>query len=408
MKIALENDRVIPVRDKIFELNNRAKAMIEEQGKENVINGTIGALLDDDGSLAVMKSVTDEIYKLEPEVFAEYAPIGGTANFKEAIAKAAFGSSDMGKLKHSVVATPGGTGAIKNAVSNYTKLGDRVLTSDWYWAPYNSICQEQGRKLETYELFDENGSFNFESFEDSLLDIATNQENLLILLNTPAHNPTGYELDTNQWNKLIEIINSEKLEKNKVALFIDVAYIDFAGEPKKVREFLPLLNNLNENILSIIGYSASKTFTLYGMRTGAMICLHKDEEVVEEFRRVCEFSSRNTWSNCNRSGQELIARLYADNHILKKVEAERKAFRDMLLRRGKVFEEYAKEKGLSVVPFVSGFFICMEHDDPAELSEKLAEKGIFVVPLAKGIRISIASISEEQCKKVVDALLELL
>lgn len=407
MKFAFENNRTIPQRDKIFELNNRAKEMILQLGKENVINGTIGALLTDEGELAIMEGVLSEIRKLSAEDFAEYAPIGGTGEFKQAVLKAAFCDTVIG-MEREVVATPGGTGAIKNAMVNYTMSGEYVLTSDWYWAPYKSICEEHGRKLLTYELFDENGNFNLEDFEKQVLNIGQRQRNILILINTPAHNPTGYEISTKEWLEIINIINQEKLRENKIVLFIDVAYIDFAGEPDKVREFLPMLNECNENVLSIIGYSASKTFAMYGMRTGAMIGLHKEREVVEEFRRVCEFSSRNSWSNCNRSGQQVIANIYKNAESIAKIDCERKKFRDMLLGRGRAFEEEARKANLKIVPFVSGFFICLECAEPEDISEKLAERGIFVVPLAKGIRISIASISEEECRTVVKALKEVI
>lgn len=407
MKIALENNRSIPEKDKIFDLNNRAKALIAEKGKEAVINGTIGALLDDDGNLVVMSSVLDEIYNLKAIDFAEYAPIGGIAEYKEAVVKAVFGDF-LPTINYEVIATPGGTGAIKNTVANYLAYGDEALTSDWYWAPYKSICEEQGRKLATYTLFDEGGNFNFVAFEQELANISNRQKNLLVLLNTPAHNPTGYALDLPQWEQFIKILNSKKFKDNNIVLFIDVAYIDFAGDSRQVREFLPLLECCNENILSVIGYSASKTFTLYGMRTGAMIGLHKDKEIIDEFRKVCEFSSRNSWSNCNRSGQKVIANIYSDEDSIAKVEEERKVFRDMLLKRGRVFEEYAREKGIEMVPFLSGFFICFHHQQPQLLSDKLAERGIFAVPLEKGIRISVASINEKECRRVVDEVAQIL
>lgn len=407
MKFAIENGRIIPKTDKIFELNNRAKAMIAERGKTTVINGTIGALLDDNGDLAILSSVMDELKKLDDKDFAEYTSISGIEEFKKAIVKAALGKVQT-SLKTEVVATPGGTGAIKNAIANYTSLGDSVLTSDWYWSPYNSLCQEQLRRLETYQLFDDVGNFNFDSFEKKVKEILENQENLLILLNTPAHNPTGYSLCVDEWKKLINILNADLYRDKKIILFIDVAYIDFAGADDEVRAFITMLEKLNENVLSILAYSASKTFTLYGMRTGAMICLNQDEGVLNEFKRFCEFSSRNSWSNCNRSGQKLIANLYENKEALDRVDEERKIFRDMLLERGKCFEKEALARDLRVVPFVSGFFICVECENSEDVSEKLAKDGIFVVPLAKGVRISVASINKEQCKVVVEKLAEIL
>lgn len=407
MILAQENGRVMPKEDKIFALNGRAKKMIEEKGKDAVINATIGALLNDNGDLAVMQSVVDEIRSLKGADYAEYAPIGGIPAFKEAMVKAVFHDYSPKRFVE-VVATPGGTGGIRNTVSNYSKPGDRIITCDWYWSPYSTICTEQGRTLDTYELFDEHGKFNIKGFAEKVYEVAEAQGDVCILLNTPAHNPTGYALDNEEWDKVVEILNDDRLKGVPVALFVDVAYIDFAGDPEEVRSFLPKLDKLNENVLAIIGYSASKTFTSYGMRTGAMICMAATEEIAAEFKQVCEFSSRNTWSNCNRSGQQVIANIFGDEKTLDIVRKERADFRDMLLERGKVFEEAAAKEGLDIVPFVSGFFVCVACDDPDDISNKLADKGIFVVPLAKGIRISVASISKEQCVKTVKALKEVL
>ncbi|MEG0663393.1 MAG: aminotransferase class I/II-fold pyridoxal phosphate-dependent enzyme, partial [Anaerovoracaceae bacterium] len=134
MIFAQENNRKIPKEDKIFAINGRAKAAIAEKGKDGVVNATIGALLDDNGDLAVLSSVLEAVKTLDATDYAEYAPIGGTPAFKEAVKKAVFGEFTP-KYNVEVCATPGGTGAIRNTVSNYSKPGDAVLTSDWFWAP---------------------------------------------------------------------------------------------------------------------------------------------------------------------------------------------------------------------------------------------------------------------------------
>lgn len=407
MILAQQNGRTIAKEDKIFALNGRAKEMIKEKGKDAVVNATIGALLDDDNELAVMPTIIDMIKNLGDDDFAEYAPIGGIPEYKEAVKKAVF-HNFIPKSHVEIIATPGGTGAIRTVVSNYSKPGDSVLTCDWYWAPYNTICMEQARKLETYPLFNGQATFNLAGFKEKVFELAPKQNSLVILLNTPAHNPTGYALSDSDWEELVDVLNDPKLAGIPIALFVDIAYIDFAGDPEEVRGFLPLLEKLNENVLPVIGYSASKTYTAYGMRTGAMICMAKTREIADEFKQVCEFSARNTWSNCNRSGQKVIANVYKESETLERVGKEREEIRNMLLERGTVFEAAAKEVGLETVPFISGFFVCIECDNPAEISDQLADQGIFVVPLAKGIRISIASISKEQCKRVAKAIAEVL
>lgn len=56
---AAEQNRNIPKEDKIFGISNRAKQRIAQDGKDKVVNATIGALLDDEGKLIVLSSVTD-------------------------------------------------------------------------------------------------------------------------------------------------------------------------------------------------------------------------------------------------------------------------------------------------------------------------------------------------------------
>ena len=92
-----ENGRTIPKEDKIFSISNRAKEAIAKYGKDNVVNGTIGALVDDDGKLIVLKSVDKVFKELTPDEYAPYAPISGTPEFKEAIKKAGIDSVDDDK-----------------------------------------------------------------------------------------------------------------------------------------------------------------------------------------------------------------------------------------------------------------------------------------------------------------------
>jgi len=400
MGFVKENGRVIPVADKVFALNGRAKAATAEKGKDAVINAVIGALLDDNGDLVVMESVVDAIRTLGPVDYAEYAPIAGTPAFKEAVQKALFGKYQPDGFVR-VCATPGGTGSITNVIKNYSNFGDAVLTHDWCWANYRNICAENGRTLKTFRFFDENGKLDSEDLEKQLGELAEKQDQVVLIINTPAHNPTGYALSLEDWENVIRIVNAAKCN---VVLFLDVAYIDYAGEDDEVRAFMPMLAGLGSNVLTIYGYSASKTLTAYGMRCGAIVCVARDEETAEEFRRSAEFTARSTWSNCNRSAQVVMGKIYSDPELLAKVDAERRIYRDMLLERGRVFEKTLNDNGIKCVPFSAGFFVTIECDDPASVCAELEKKDVFCLALPKGIRVSIASISKEKCVKCAEAI----
>lgn len=404
MGFVKENGRTIPVADKVFALNGRAKAAIAAKGKDAVVNAAVGALLDDKGDLVVMTSVTEAIRSLEPADYAEYAPITGTPAFKDAVVKALFGNYEpSGHVRLCV--TPGGTGSITSAIANFTNYGDSVLTHDWCWANYRNIAVSQGRNLKTFRFFKEDGSFDAEDLEKQLGELAAVQDQIMLMINTPAHNPTGYALSLDDWDALIAAVNRTAA---KVVLFLDIAYIDYAGEEDEVRAFLPKLAELGDHVLTIFGYSASKTLTAYGMRLGAIVCMAKKEEDADEFGRAAEYFARSTWSNCNRAAMTVMGKIYADPELRAKVDAERRIYRDMLLERGRVFEKTLNDNGVKCVPFTAGFFVTIACDDPAAVCKKLEEQDIFCLALAKGIRVSIASISKEKCIRTAEALAALL
>jgi aromatic-amino-acid transaminase len=397
-KMAEANNRVIPVEDKIFGINQKAKEMAAQAGADKVVNATIGSLLDDDGNLVILSSVVEVLKNLTPVDYADYAPIAGTPEFIKSIKKAAFGSF-VPKAYTEAVATPGGTGAIRNTIQNYSKRGDQVLTSDWYWSPYSTIAQDIERSITTYTLFDAEGKFNIGSFESKVKELLAKQDDLIIILNTPAHNPTGYCFTMEDWNNIINAVNdAAKDSTKKIILLVDVAYLDYAGDEEEHRKFFPLLDNFPSNILVVVAYSLSKSCTMYGMRSGAMICMTQDKEIADEFKTVCAFSSRGTWSNCNRAAMATLSNIYADEDLLAKVTHERQGYCRMLVERGHTFANVAKEVGLKTVPFEAGFFVTVPCENADEVGLELQKEGIFTVPVGKGLRVSIAAISKERCR----------
>lgn len=405
-KMAEANSRIIPLEDKIFGINKLAKEMIAKEGADKVVNSTIGSLLDDDGNLVVLSSVVDVLKDLNPTDYADYAPIAGTPDFQRDAKKAAFGKFQPSCFTETI-ATPGGTGAIRNTIQNYSKRGDQVLTSDWYWSPYSTIAQEIERTIATYTLFDENGKFNIASFDGKVKELLTKQDSLVIIINTPAHNPTGYTFTDADWDLALGTIKeATKDGKKKVTLLVDIAYIDFAGDGEAYRSFYPKLENLPTNILVVIGFSMSKGYTMYGMRSGAMICMTSDKEIADEFKTVCSFSARGSWSNCTRASMVVLSNIYANQVLLDKVTSERAIHCEMLVKRGKTFQAAADAIGLKTVPFDSGFFIVVPCENAEEVGKELQKEGIFTVPIGKGLRVSVASVSEEKCKMLPAKMLE--
>jgi len=405
--VAPHSRRVVG-EDEIFKVNREALQAAKKFGSGSVVNASVGSLLNDEGKLAVLPSVIDVLRNLDAEDFAAYAPIAGMPDYLDTVKKAAF----RGCMPHGfteAVATPGGTGAIRHTVWNYSELGDSILTADWYWGPYKTIAEEHGRKLETFLLFDENYNFNTVSFREKVDEILSRQKRAVILLNSPSNNPTGYNLSDDEWDDVIRIL-SERAENmdNKIVLFVDIAYIDYAGPKDEGRRFMTKFQGLPENVLVIISFSMSKGYTLYGMRSGAMICLSSNEGVAKEFKSAGEFSNRGVWSNGTRPAMVVLTKIFKDSSLFEKVEAEREILRNMLNRRAAAFIEESKKANLTICPYKSGFFISIPCGNSKEMVERLKKYNIFAVPIQKGIRFAICSVSEEKCARVPSKIAEVL
>lgn len=378
-------------QDKIFGANAAAVAAAAKYGKDAVTNATIGAILDEEENLVCLPTVEKVFRSLQTTELIAYAPISGLPEYLDCVLTAAFGNSrPEGYIE--AVATAGGSGAIHHAIWNYLDAGETALCSDWYWGAYKVLCNDMGRDFTTYKMLDENNKFNLSALKEKVTELLAKQDNLLYLLNTPAHNPTGYSLTEEDMDGVLAILKEAAVPGKNVVLFLDVAYIDYAGEKEEVRKIFKKLGGLPANILVIVGYSMSKGFTMYGQRTGAMIGISSDKEVIEEFAAINQYTSRATWSNINRPAMRTLATIYSDEALLADVCKERDYYYQMIKARADLFTKEAAECGLSMLPYVAGFFLSIPAKNPDAICEKLHADNIFAVPLAAGVRIAVCAV----------------
>lgn len=136
--VAAKHAKGKKLKDVIFVTAGQALADAKENGRENVVNGTLGAIHDEDGKLVFLKTVKEEYLGLSDTEHIGYAPIAGVPEFLAAAEKECFGNSrPEGHIRS--IATAGGTGGIHHLIHNYTEPGDEVLTADWYWGAYKVI-----------------------------------------------------------------------------------------------------------------------------------------------------------------------------------------------------------------------------------------------------------------------------
>jgi len=200
-------------------------------------------------------------------------------------------------------------------------------------------------------------------------------------------------------NDLDRIKEYAKDPENKIIIFVDVAYMDFAGVGLERKKFFTQFTDLPENIFIIIGYSMSKAYTMYGLRSGAAIGISSNEEVVNEFYYSCMHSGRANWSNGTRGAMSVMTHIANDPAKQKAYEAEKEKYKQMLRNRANAFVAASKEVGLNILPYRDGFFVSIPCNDAKKASNELIKENMFVVSLKRGLRFAVCAVSEEKCKK---------
>ena len=387
------------LRDPIFEAGQACQAAIAQHGADAVTNATIGVVLDESGKLAVLPTMEKVYRSMDMRDLVAYAPINGLPDYLNMSIDLTF-ADNKPEGYIAATATSGGTGAVHHAIANYVEIGDAALTSDWFWGNYNVICKETGKYLVNFKLFDKDQNFNIKDFESKMDLILEAQDSLLVILNTPAHNPTGFALSESDWDNVIDAVKARAAKGKKMSILVDIAYIDFAGEKNATRKFMRKFSGLPENIITLFAFSMSKSYTMYGQRTGALVAVSSSKEVIDEFKETSKYSNRATWSNINRGAQALMIKLSQDKEATAAFEKERNDFYQLVQKRANIFVEEAKECGLNFLPYKGGFFIAVPAENPAAVCNKLHEDLIFAVPLKLGIRVAACSVSLDKMKGV--------
>jgi aromatic-amino-acid transaminase len=387
-----------PGDDPIFALN--AEAQARARAGEPVLNATVGALLDEEGRLAVLPSVAQTLREVPPEVSAGYAPIAGPAGFLRAVVADLLG--DRPEAAWAVAAaSPGGSGAIRMAIANFLELHQAALTTSFYWGPYKTLADDCDRRIETFRMFDERGRLDTGALAQALRRQIDAQGRVLAILNSPCHNPTGYSFDDDEWSAVAEILGREAA-RAPVALALDVAYARY-GAVDLARGIDRVLKLAGDALL-LLTWSASKSFTEYGLRVGALVAIHPDAGERARLESAFGYTCRGTWSNCNAGGMSAITRVLTDTALRARVDGERATLKALLDRRVARWNELAGPAGLRYPRYDGGFFTTVFCDDAPGTAARLRAEGVFVVPLPGALRVALCSVAERDVPRLVETL----
>lgn len=403
-----------PGDDPIFMLN--AEADKRARAGESIVNATLGALMEDDGTLAVMPSVIDAIARVPVKKAAAYAPIHGDAVFLRAViddlfdgaARAAGRSgvaSQPARLAEMAVAaaTAGGTGALHHAIVNFLDPGQALLTTSYFWGPYQTLAAHTRRAVETFEMFDARGSFDVQAFDDALGRLIARQGRALVVFNFPCHNPTGYSLDETEWSAVADVVRRHG-DKAPLAFLVDDAYAKFGS--KASQSWLAHVEHMLDPVVVLVAWTASKSFAQYGARVGALVAVHPDADERRRIQNALGFSCRGTWSNCNHLGLLAITDLLSEPSLKARADAERARLVRLLDERVTAFNGEAAREGLRHPRYEGGFFVSVFTPDADVTAKVMRELGVYVVPMKGAVRVALCSTPARDVPRLARALKE--
>jgi aromatic-amino-acid transaminase len=389
--------------DPIFALNREAH--LRKMRGERIINATVGVLLEDDGTLAILPSAAHAVREVKGDEWAAYAPISGNPEFLEAVMDTLFAGRPSLRAAATAVATPGGSGAIRHVVSTFLEPGQALLTTSLHWEPYSAFACEHQRRVETFDMFqdDQAREFNGRDFERRLAELVAAHGRAVVILNDPCHNPSGYSMTDRDWKVVSEVIERQT-RRGSVVVLLDAAYEAYS--PHGLGKAFDALEHLLGEVLVLVAWSASKTFTQYGLRVGCLVALVPEKEERRRVENALGYACRGTWSNCSRGGMSAVTRLLRDPALSQSVAQERTTLIHQLEQRVRAFSEIARENRLHFPRLDRGFFATVFLEDPDGSSLWLKERGVFVVPVRLGVRVALCSVPRSDIPRLVEHLAE--
>jgi aromatic-amino-acid transaminase len=351
----------------------------------------VGVYKDRAGATPVFGAVKAAEKRLfERQLTKSYLGTAGDPVFTDLLRPIIFADNVEARLVPGIQ-TPGGGGALR--------LGGELIATAlptskiWIgvptWPNHYPIFKAVGLEVKEYQLFDlYKQELLFDSMMSALGGAAAGD---IVLLHGCCHNPTGMDLDANQWKAIAQICANRGLVP-----FVDLAYqglgesldADAAG-------FRTLFNQVPELLLA---YSCDKNFGLYRERTGALYVKTLNEVSARNTLSNLMTHARVSWSMPPDHGAAVVRTILEDNSLSGRWREELASMarriieiRNAIAAAAPTFAAIGHGKGLFANLALSSCQTKALRDDHA----------IYVIPSG---RLNVAGLLPEDVPRLVAAL----
>ena len=287
--------------DKILALMQKYK----EDPRDSKIDLGVGVYKNAEGLTPVMRAVkTAEQQLWERETTKSYVGLVGDPQFSDVMVDLVL-SDSVARGNVAAAATPGGTGAVRQAFE-LLKMANpdvRVFVSDPTWPNHLSILKYLDLPVVPYRYFDsETRGVDFAGMMEDLADARSGD---VILLHGCCHNPTGANLNISQWQEVVDFLN-----KTGATPMIDIAYQGFGdGLQEDAAGTRLVASSVPE---TVIAASCSKNFGIYRERTGLLMVVSQDATAKGLNQSTLAFLNRQNFSFPPDHGARLVTMVLSD------------------------------------------------------------------------------------------------
>jgi aspartate aminotransferase len=383
-------------KDKILAL----MAAYKEDPRNTKVDLGVGVYKDASGNTPVMRAVKAAERQLVNEQDSKsYVGLAGDPAFSDAMIDLVLDGA-VARDRVAAVATPGGTGAIRQALEliKLAAPGATVWLSDPTWPNHPSIIKYLGMKMQTYRYFD--SETRDVDYVGMLTDLGAVLPGDIVLLHGCCHNPTGANLTMPQWKGVVDLI------KEKAAIpFVDIAYQGFGDGLDQDGAATRLIAESFDNVL--IAASCSKNFGVYRERTGILMAVTKVADERALTQQNMSYLNRQNFSFPPDHGARVVTMILTDPELRADWEAELEEVRlGMLDLRKQLADELRRLSNSDRFDFLAthrGMFSRL--GTSPEIVEKLrADHGIYMVGDS---RMNIAGLNTNTipilAKAIIDA-----
>lgn len=288
--------------------------MFKDDPRSDKIDLGVGVYKDATGLTPVMRAVKAAEKKLwETETTKTYTTLAGDPAFNVAAARMILADAvPMDRIAS--VATPGGTGAIRQALEliRMAAPAATVWLSNPTWPNHPSIIKYLKMPMAEYRYFD--AQTRGIDFDGLLADLGAVKPGDVVLLHGCCHNPTGANLNAGQWAQVADL-----LEQRHAIPFIDLAYQGFGDGLEQDAASTRMIAARFPEVL--IAASCSKNFGIYRERTGILIAL-ADPARRAILQANLAFLNRQNYSFPPDHGARLVTLILGDAELTADWKAE--------------------------------------------------------------------------------------